>query len=327
MTTNTEFQNEITHLMSALEIDMSQKYNFGGKLYDSIVYQLSSGGKRIRPLLVFIAAGMVKKAPKSVYSAAIAAELTHNSSLIHDDIMDNSVLRRGKDTLHIHSGTNMAILAGDSLLSLAYLELISNCTKDNIERVLKVYSQAGKLLCEGQEQDLVFETKDAISFSEYLNMITKKTAVPIQASLEISAILSNATEDQINAFQRIGTNLGIAFQIQDDYLDTYGNAQTFGKTIGKDLIEGKRNYVILVAEQMNIQGISSVASDIKNKKVTAENIQTYIDLLEVGELKNKIQTDIQIYINKAISDLEIFEETEAKEYMLNLISYLVKRSV
>lgn len=219
-------------------------------LYNPIKYILSLSGKRIRPMLVLMGARLFGKEDlKEVVPAGIAIEYFHNFSLIHDDIMDRAPLRRGQATVHQKWNDNVAILSGDALLVKAYQEL-GKSPADRIPSLLQVFNKIALEVCEGQQLDMDFEKIDHVSEDEYLNMIRLKTSVLLGGALQMGSILAYADEKQQQLIYDFGVNLGIAFQLQDDYLDVYGDPSAFGKQVGGDILCNKKTYLRIKTEQL-----------------------------------------------------------------------------
>jgi len=218
------------------------------RLYGPIAYIVSLGGKRLRPLLTLMTCEFFGTDFKKAMHAALAIELFHNFSLIHDDIMDNAPLRRGKETVHEKWDINTGILSGDAMLILAY-QLFENYDPLLFSDLAKLFSTTALQVCEGQQYDVDFETRDDVSLSEYIKMIDYKTAVLIGAAMKMGAIVANASDECSDNIYVFGRNLGIAFQLQDDYLDAFGNPKNFGKQVGGDIIANKKTFLYLTALQ------------------------------------------------------------------------------
>ena len=214
------------------------------QLYNPIKYIVSLGGKRLRPILTLMACDFFNKDYKKALPAALALELFHNFSLIHDDIMDEAPLRRGKETVHYKWDLNTGILSGDAMLILAY-QLFENYEPEKFSELAKLFSITALQVCEGQQYDVDFETRNDVTIPEYLKMIEYKTAVLLGAAMKMGAIVAEAPEDCKENSYEFGRNLGIAFQLQDDYLDCFGNPETFGKQIGGDIIANKKTRLYL----------------------------------------------------------------------------------
>ena len=215
-------------------------------LYEPIIYILSLGGKRLRPVLTLMASEVFDVDCQKALSAATAVEVFHNFSLIHDDIMDDAPLRRGNETVHEKWNINTGILSGDAMLILAY-QYFEEYEPSIFRALAKLFSKTALEVCEGQQYDVDFETRDDVTIAEYLKMIEYKTAVLVGAAMKMGAIVAETSEENANSIYDFGLNLGIAFQLQDDYLDAFGNPETFGKQVGGDIIENKKTYLYLKA--------------------------------------------------------------------------------
>ncbi|MBR1994260.1 MAG: polyprenyl synthetase family protein [Alistipes sp.] len=214
-------------------------------LYTPIAYSLSGGGKRLRPVLLLLTHGLFSESVHEALPAAAAVEVFHNFTLLHDDIMDNASLRRGKPSVHAKWGQNVAILSGDAMMIYAY-KLLSRVQHPRLQEVLTVFNQTALEVCEGQQYDMDFEQKQKVSVVEYMRMIELKTSVLLAGSVVIGALLGGASEEECRALRRFGVELGLAFQLQDDLLDSYGD-QELGKAIGGDILEGKKTYLMVTA--------------------------------------------------------------------------------
>jgi len=214
-------------------------------LYAPIAYTLESGGKRLRPTLALIAAGLYGKEEKAL-PAALALEIFHNFTLLHDDVMDQAPIRRGRKTVHVRWNDNTAILSGDQMMIEAYKQL-EGVDAEHLPHVLHLFSKMGTEICEGQQYDMEFEQLENVEIPAYLEMIRLKTSVLLGAALEIGAYIADAPEADMKALEVFGTNLGLAFQIQDDILDVYGDEATFGKAIGGDILQNKKSLALLMA--------------------------------------------------------------------------------
>ena len=215
------------------------------RLYDPIRYALSGGGKRLRPLLVLLTCSLYTDDIRPALPAAAAVEMFHNFTLLHDDIMDDAPVRRGKPSVYAKWGENCAILSGDAMLICAY-RLLSQCDERLLPQLLRVFNEMALQVCEGQQYDMDFETKPKVSVVEYMHMIELKTSVLLAGAAVIGALLGNAPEEDCRKLQRFAIELGLAFQLQDDLLDSYGD-ERLGKTIGGDILEGKKTYLMITA--------------------------------------------------------------------------------
>lgn len=217
-------------------------------LYEPIVYTLDSGGKRLRPVLMLMAYNMYKDDPESILMTACGLETYHNHTLLHDDLMDMADVRRGRPTVHRKWDANTAVLSGDAMLLLAY-ERIAACVKDKLPEVLACFTNTALEICEGQQYDMEFETRQDVREEEYIEMIRLKTSVLLACAVKIGAILGGASkEDQENLY-RFGESIGLAFQLQDDFLDVYGDEALFGKAIGGDIVNNKKTFMLINAQQ------------------------------------------------------------------------------
>ena len=215
-------------------------------LYEPIHYILDLGGKRIRPVLTLMAAEIFDADYKKALPAALAVEVFHNFSLVHDDIMDDAPLRRGKETVHEKWDLNTGILSGDAMLILAY-QYFEQYEPIVFKDLAKLFSKTALEVCEGQQWDVDFEKRNDVTIPEYLKMIQYKTAVLVAAAMKMGAIIAETTVENADLIYDFGLNLGLAFQLQDDYLDAFGNPETFGKQVGGDIIENKKTYLYLKA--------------------------------------------------------------------------------
>ena len=215
-------------------------------LYEPIHYILDLGGKRIRPVLTLMAAEIFDTDYKKALPAALAVEVFHNFSLVHDDIMDDAPLRRGQKTVHEKWDLNTGILSGDAMLILAY-QYFEQYEPVVFRDLAKLFSKTALEVCEGQQWDVDFEKRNDVTIPEYLKMIQYKTAVLVAAAMKMGAIIAGTSEENANLIYDFGLNLGLAFQLQDDYLDAFGNPETFGKQVGGDIIENKKTYLYLKA--------------------------------------------------------------------------------
>ncbi len=215
-------------------------------LYQPISYILNSGGKRLRPVLTLMTAELYGTSYTKALDAALAIEIAHNFTLVHDDIMDNAPIRRGKETIHTKWNLNTAILSGDMMLVQAY-QLFENYEGRIFKDLFKLFNKTALQACEGQQYDIDFERQKAVSEAAYLTMIESKTAIGLATCMQMGAIVAEASEADIHNLGLFGKNLGMAFQLQDDYLDVFGSASTFGKAIGKDIVENKKTYLYIKA--------------------------------------------------------------------------------
>ena len=286
-------------------------------LYEPIQYILNLGGKRLRPVLTLITTDCFEGDVKRALDAALAVEVFHNFSLIHDDIMDAAPLRRGHQTVHEKWGLNTGILSGDAMLIMAY-QLFENYPPDVFQKLAKLFSKIALEVCEGQQYDIDFETRNTVSITEYLKMIEYKTAVLVGAAMKMGAIIANASPEDQNRCYEFGKNLGIAFQLQDDYLDAFGDPKTFGKQVGGDIIENKKTYLYLKAlefsskkdQQQLTQLFSSEDTDSKTK------IEIVKQIFRTSGSAEATQKAISSYTKTAFDILETITISEPKKQIL-----------
>ena len=241
MLTSNEILEKVNAFIGQLPYDRRP-----ASLYEPIEYVLSLGGKRIRPVLMLLAYQLYKDAPERILMPAVGLETYHNYTLLHDDLMDNADMRRGHDTVHKRWDANKAILSGDSMLVLAY-QRMQQCDSRHLEAVLNVFTETALEIGEGQEYDMSFETRNDVTEDEYIEMIRLKTSVLLACAVKIGAILAEASDDDITNLYKFGEQLGLAFQLQDDLLDVYGDPAVFGKAIGGDITSNKKTYMLINA--------------------------------------------------------------------------------
>ena len=294
-------------------------------LYEPGAYILNSGGKRLRPLLVLLSATAVGGDFKNSYNAAAAVEMLHNFTLVHDDIMDNADKRRGRPTLHKKYNNNTAILTGDSLLSIAYEYLLKDCN-GNSKEVISAFTHGLIEVCEGQSLDTDFELRKDVSLSEYLEMIKKKTAAMAEMCCKIGALLGKGSNEQVKALGNFGLNLGVAFQIQDDLLDISADEEKFGKTIGGDLVEGKKTFLFLEAlEKSKGEDRKKLLKVIEKKGIRRNQVLNYKQLYEKLGVLDDAKKQIRFYTKKALNSIKILGD-ENKKIFLWLADSLINRT-
>lgn len=293
-------------------------------LYNPAQYILSLGGKRIRPVMCLMGNELVSNINPDTWHVATAIELFHNFTLIHDDIMDKAPLRRGMETVHHKYGEATALLAGDVMLVMAY-DYVNKINKDCLQKVIRLFNKTAKEVCEGQQLDMDFEKREKISFDEYLNMIELKTSVALAASLQLGAILGGAGEGNQHHLYQFGKNLGIAFQVQDDYLDAFGNPEKFGKQVGGDILSNKKTFLSIhameVATAAQLKALEEANNSNNPSKI--ENIlQIYKDT-NIDAWANALK---EKYFKMALYHLEeIAVLTARKKPLMELSEYLINR--
>ena len=296
-------------------------------LYEPVRYVLSLGGKRIRPVLMLLSYNMFKDDPESILSSACALETYHNYTLLHDDLMDNADLRRGHETVHRRWDANTAILSGDSMLVLAY-ERMQQCRPDKLAEVLALFTETALEIGEGQQYDMDFEHRTDVSEAEYIEMIRLKTSVLLACATKMGAILAEAPEQDAEALYKFGEQMGLAFQLQDDFLDVYGDTRVFGKAIGGDITSNKKTFMLINA--------LNLANEQQRKEllhwVTAENFDRDEKVKAVTRLYNEIGIDrlaqerIAYYFGESRKYLEAVNlPDERKEYLRSYTEEMMHR--
>ena len=299
------------------------------QLYEPIKYIVSLGGKRLRPVLTLMSCDIFNSDYKKALPAALALELFHNFSLIHDDIMDEAPLRRGKETVHQKWDLNTGILSGDAMLILAY-QLFEEYEPEKFSDLAKLFSKTALQVCEGQQYDVDFETRNDVTIIDYIKMIDYKTAVLLGAAMKMGAIVADASEDCRENSYKFGRNLGIAFQLQDDYLDCFGSSETFGKQIGGDIIANKKTFLYIKAYQNSNDSEKIFLEKLFSEKPEdpTHKIKTVLEIYNKSGATGEIIKEISNYTQKAneiLTKLDISEEN--KETLLSFGDKLMKRKV
>ena len=297
-------------------------------LYEPIRYILSLGGKRLRPVLTLMSCSYFGGEESKALDAALAVELFHNFSLIHDDIMDEAPLRRGKDTVHMKWDVNTGILSGDAMLILAY-RYFESYEPTMFRELAALFSKTAIEVCEGQQYDMDFENRDDVSIAEYLKMIDFKTAVLVGAALQMGAIVAQASKKSQEDIYEFGRNLGLAFQLQDDYLDAFGNPETFGKQVGGDILANKKTFLYLKALAMGTEEDTiALHRWFSNKDSNGvHKVAEVKALFKKTGSDGAIQDLIKEYTNKAFSHLDALEMgEEQKEKFREFGRFLMSRS-
>lgn len=286
------------------------------QLYDPVKYILYNGGKRIRALFVMVAAHLVNKQYESAIPAAIGIEIFHNFTLLHDDIMDKADIRRGQPTVHKKWDENTAILSGDAMMIIAQ-QMINKCPVEVLPKILDLFSKTAIEVCEGQQLDVNLEQIDLktenIAEADYIEMIRLKTSVLIAASLKIGAIVGGASDDIAQKLYDYGLNIGLAFQIQDDYLDSFGDEATFGKKIGGDILEGKKTYLLIKALENGSAEQKEILTNLINLRDIdgAEKIATIKSIyhaLDIPQLAQDKINELFLHADSIIKGLELVPE-------------------
>jgi geranylgeranyl diphosphate synthase type II len=293
-------------------------------LYEPLTYIMNLGGKRLRPALVLITTDMFKGDIIQAMPAALAIETFHNFTLIHDDIMDNAPLRRGKLTVHEKWGTNNAILSGDVMMVEANKQL-AQVDSSILKDVLNTFNATAQGVCEGQQLDMEFETRDNVSIAEYIDMIRLKTAVLVGGAMKLGAIIARATPEHAESIYNFGENLGIAFQLQDDILDVYGDPEKFGKQVGGDIKSNKKTFLLLSLQQrLSIQDQLVLEDQFNNE--TASKVQNVTNLYNQYQIKELATAEMQHYLSRAfdaLNQIDIHENQKAQ--LVQLANELMNR--
>ena len=284
-------------------------------LYDPIRYVLSLGGKRIRPVLMLMAYNLYQEDVTPIMSQSLAIETYHNYTLLHDDLMDRAEVRRGKPTVHKRWNDNTAILSGDSMLVLAY-QLMADCPADKIKDVLSLFTETALEIGEGQQYDMDFETRMDVTEAEYLEMIRLKTSVLLACALKIGALLAGAPSADADRLYDFGEKVGLAFQLQDDFLDVYGDSEVFGKKIGGDILCNKKTYMLIQALQLADSDQHALLKSWLESKdyVPSEKIAAVTALYDQIGIKQVCDRKINDYFSQArqcLSEVDLPEEKKA----------------
>ena len=293
-------------------------------LYTPIIYSMSGGGKRLRPVLLLLSTEAFGGEVAAAMPAAMAVEVFHNFTLLHDDIMDNAAVRRGKPSVYAKWGGNVAILSGDAMLITAY-KLLAGLEGDKLKRVINIFNDMALEVCEGQQYDMDFESMERVSVEDYILMIERKTSALLSGSAMIGATLAGAKDDDIKKIYRFATELGLAFQLQDDMLDSYGD-EALGKKIGGDILEGKQTYLMVqamsraTAEQREVLRTTHKMADISDNEKIAR-VKAVYDALDV---KHATEQQIELRFERALGildSLSIAEERRVhlREFARNLM--------
>jgi geranylgeranyl diphosphate synthase type II len=289
------------------------------RLYEPISYIMSLGGKRIRPALVLMAAELFKGDINTAIPAALAIETFHNFTLIHDDIMDNAPLRRGKQTVHEKWGVNNAILSGDVMMVESNKHL-SMLPESVLKAALDTFNTTAQGVCEGQQLDMEFEERDSVSIEEYINMIRLKTAVLIGGAMKLGAQVAGASADEAEQLYHFGENLGIAFQLQDDILDVYGDPEKFGKQVGGDIIANKKTLMLLKLQEL-VSETDSQALDFQSRNKNQEDkIRNIRGLYDTYDIRGLADAEMRKYSDRAFEALTSLRVDEARKAQLNLLA-------
>ena len=295
------------------------------ELYEPMNYVLQLGGKRLRPVTVLLAANLFSENISLAIPAAKAIEVFHNFTLVHDDIMDDAPLRRGKQTVHEKWNDNVAILSGDSLLIKSYDHFLEGNYKNLIE-VLSTFNTTAIEVCEGQQLDMNYETRSDVTIDDYIKMIRLKTSVLLGGSMKIGALLAESNLSDAEHLYDFGVNLGLAFQLQDDYLDCFGDPEKFGKQIGGDIISNKKTFMMLKALELDNSGELNkwIERESFNSSEKVVAVKALYKTLKVDELASELMDE---YYSKGLESLAAISINDEKKIMLeSFAAQLMKRS-
>ena len=318
--------NEILHLINEYLDSIPYDRKPEG-LYEPIKYVLSLGGKRIRPTLMLLAYNLFRDDPKTILPSACALETYHNYTLLHDDLMDNADLRRGHMTVHKRWDANTAILSGDSMLVLAFQQM-AQCRPDKLSKILDLFTRTALEIGEGQQYDMEFESRNDVTEDEYIEMIRLKTSVLLACATKMGAILADAPQEDAENLYRFGEKIGLAFQLQDDYLDVYGDPKVFGKAIGGDIACNKKTYMLINAlaladakqRKVLTDWIDMPAADPQEKIAAVTEIYNEIGINRMAENK------IRAFFQEGLLFLEkVNVEADRKQELLAYTREMMKR--
>jgi geranylgeranyl diphosphate synthase type II len=297
------------------------------ELYAPVKYILDLGGKRMRPILTLIGTDLFGGKLEDSYNSALGIEVFHNFTLLHDDIMDKAPLRRGKDTVHEKWSVNAAILSGDVMFVQAFT-LVTSCKDEYLRAVIDIFNVTAIEVCEGQQLDMEFETRDDVTLAEYLEMIRLKTSVLVGCALELGAVLANASKKDSRALYDFGMNLGMAFQIKDDILDVFGDASLVGKQVGGDILSNKKTYLLLKA----IEDADDVQSNElrhwinnghNNPQQKVKAVTSIFEDLNIKEKADQLMNDYYVKSIDALNSINISDEN--KNYLRGFAEALMNR--
>jgi len=315
-----ELTNRIENELSSIALPIKPE-----GLYDPLRYFMGIGGKRVRPALTLMATSLFGADPNRSFNQAIAIELFHNFSLIHDDIMDQAPLRRGMETVHQKWDVNTAILSGDVLLIEAYKKLITEAGNNPL-RILDVFNKTAVEVCEGQQLDMDFESRMDVSVAEYIEMIRLKTSVLLGCALKIGAYMAEASEEDAEHIYQFGVHVGLAFQIKDDLLDLYADPEKFGKQVGGDVIANKKTLLYLTATGLASKDQLAVLRQLSTEKDPNLKIEKTKILFDHLNVKPVCEDMMDEHLGLAMHHLEeVSTDDQSKKSLRELAIYLINR--
>lgn len=296
-------------------------------LYDPLRYFLNIGGKRIRPILTLLGAELFGGNKEKAISQALAIEVFHNFTLVHDDIMDAAPLRRNQETIHQKWNTNVGIISGDVMMIKSY-QLLSQINQEQLPEALAVFNTTAVEVCEGQQMDMDFESRNDVSITEYIEMIRLKTSVLLGGALKLGAIVANASAEDKESLYAFGQNIGVAFQIQDDILDLYADPLKFGKQVGGDVIANKKTILYLTAISDSTKEQREILKQLDQEKNIELKITRTRQLFDQLKVKETCKERMQSYYSLAKKNLENIDvPDENKRKLLELASFLMDREL
>ncbi len=311
----TEIQQIISEAFSETKFHQQPSH-----LYEPIDYTLGHGGKRLRPVLVLLACELFNGDIREALYPAMGLEIFHNFTLLHDDIMDQAPLRRGKETVHQKWDINTAILSGDTMFVIAY-EFVAKTDPSLLPQVMVLFNDTARKVCEGQQYDMNFETQEEVTIEDYTMMIRLKTAVLIACSFKLGAIIAGAKEEAAESIYEAGIELGLAFQLQDDYLDAFGDVAKFGKSIGNDITTNKKTYLYLKARELaspiQLQQFDRFCND--HSFTAQEKIDGILGLYRDLNIDKITRSEIENHHNRALQIIDEFGFTDGAAHQLKIL--------
>ena len=309
------------------ELDKQEYVEEPYSLFEPIKYIMEDGGKRLRPVLTLMAYNLYPDDIGKALNSAIGIEIFHNYTLLHDDVMDDAELRRGRQTVHKKWNSNVAILSGDAAAITAY-KYIETCEDPYLRRVIDGFNQVAMDVCKGQQYDMEFETRDDVTEEEYIQMIYLKTSVLIAGSMRHGALIAGAPEHEYKELYDFGGYLGLVFQLQDDYLDVYGDVEEFGKKIGGDILCNKKTYLLIKAFELASEEDKALLKEwvVKEKFNPQEKIKEVTEIYNRSGVKEVLRAKVDDYLEKsriALDKIEVPEERKVRFY--EMIDFIGKR--
>ncbi len=310
--------HSIPHLQSLIlkKIDGFCRVNGEEEILQPVNYLMQIGGKRMRPVLALMAANLFTDDLDEVVYPALAIEVFHNFTLMHDDIMDNAPLRRGQQTVHEKWNVNTAILSGDAMMIQAY-QLICKAPDNVLKQVLSIFSKTALEVCVGQQRDMQFEKRDNVSIAEYTDMIRLKTSVLLAGAMQVGAIIAHANEEDQKHMYSFGENLGIAFQLWDDYLDAFGDEAKVGKLKGGDIVSDKKTFLLIKAKELaNATQRATLNQYVGQKTNLEEKVNAVLEVFQQLNLPKLLESEMDYYYQKAIMSLNLVSVSDERKQPL-----------